>query len=56
MHILSTYLKNWRLNLSAVKTLFSAFHLYNKKAYKKLNIKVNNSRLQFQVSPMYLGI
>ena len=45
MHILSTYLKNWRLKPSAAKTLFSAFHLYNKKSYRELNIKVNNSRL-----------
>ena len=56
MHILFSYLKNWRLKPSAAKTLFSTFHLYNKKTYRELNIKVNNSRLQFQASPTYLGI
>ena len=45
MHILSTYLKNWQLNSSANNTLFSAFNLYNKKAHRERNIKVNNSRL-----------
>ena len=55
-HILSTYLKNWRLKPCAVKILFSAFHLYNKKAYRELNIKAHNSSLLFQISLMYLGI
>ena len=56
MHTLSTYVKNWRLKPSAAKTLFSAFHLYNKKSYRELNIKLNNSRLQFHASQTYLGI
>ena len=46
MHTLFTYLKNWWLKLSATKSLCSAFHLYNKEAYRELNIKVNNNRLQ----------
>ena len=56
MHILSTYLKNWRLKPSAAKILFSAFHLYNKVAYRELNIEVNKSRLQFQASPRYVEV
>ena len=56
MDTLSTYLKNWRLKLSVAKTLSCAFHLNNREASRELNIKVNNSRLQFQASPTYLGV
>ena len=55
MNTLSTYLKNWRLKLSVVKTLSAIFHLNNRMANRELNIKVNNNRLQFQASPTYLG-
>ena len=56
MDTLSTYLKNWRLKLSVAKTLSSAFHLNNREASHKLNIMVNNNRLQFQATPTYLGV
>lgn len=56
MNTLSTYLKNWRLKLSEAKTLSSVFHLNNRLASRKLNIKVNNNTLQFQASPTYLGV
>ena len=34
----------------------SAFHLNNREASHKLNITVDNNRLQFQADPMYLGV
>ena len=56
MNILSTYLKNWRLKLSADKTVSSMFHLYNKEASRRMNIMVDNIRLQYQPFPTYLGV
>ena len=55
MHTFSTCLKNWWLKLSAAKSLCLTFHLYNKEECKKLNIKVNNNKLYFQTSPIYLS-
>ena len=56
MTTLSTYLKNWHLQLSVGKTLFSAFHLNNKEANQELHIMVDNNSLQFQTAPTYLGV
>ena len=36
--------------------LCSASHLYNKEKCKELNINFNNNSLEFQASPIYLGI
>ena len=53
---LATYLYNWRLVLSQAKSVASAFHLSNKEASRKLNIKLNGNRLPFEPSPTYLGV
>lgn len=52
----SLYLNNWRLKLSTAKTVTTMFHLCNKEAACESKILVNNSQLQYQPSPTYLGI
>ena len=56
MNILSSYLTNWHLKLSVAKTMSSTHHLNNWEASHKLNITVDNNRLQFQAAPMYFGV
>ena len=56
MNTLSSYLQNWRLKLSADKTISTMFHLYNKEASREMNIMVDNTRLQYQPFPTYLGM
>ena len=51
---LATYLNNWRLILSQAKSVTSSFHLSNKEASRKLNIKLNGNRFPFKPSPTYL--
>ena len=53
---LATYLNNWRLVLIQAKSIASSFHLSDKKASCKLNIKLNGKSLSFEPSPTYLGI
>ena len=53
---LATYLNNWRLVLSQAKSVTSSFHLSNKEASCKLNIKLNGNNLLFEPSPTYLGV
>ena len=55
MNTLSSYLKNWRLKLSADKTVSTMFHLYNKAASREMYIMVDNTRLQYLPFPTYLA-
>ena len=56
MTILSRYLTNWRLKLSVGKTMSSVFHLNNREAKRELKVKVNDTTLQFEATPTYLGV
>ena len=56
INILSNYLTKLHLKLSVAKTMSSSLHLNNREASHKLNIMVDNNRLQFQAAPMYLWV
>lgn len=53
---LSSYFKKWRLNPSTSKTESSLFHLDNRLARAKLEVKLNNVTLNFNPTPVYLGV
>jgi len=46
----------WKLKFSITKTVTTAFHIYNKEAWRKLNIAVEGRSLPFCPKPTYLGI
>ena len=56
MDVFSTYFTDWRLKLNTTKTVSSAFHLPNRRADYKLNIKISGERLLFERTPKYLGL
>ena len=55
MNTLSSYLKNWRLKLSADKTVSTMFHLYNKEVSREMNIMVDNTGYSTSPSPHTLA-
>ena len=56
MDILSNYFTDWRLKLNSAKTVSSVFHLANRRADYKLNIKVSDERLPFERTLKYFGV
>ena len=56
MTILIDYLREWRLQLSMVKTVSAAYHLNNREAKWELDLFVDNKRMVFQQAPNYIGV
>ena len=56
INILLNYLTNLHLKLSVAKIMPSSLHLNNREASHKLNIMVDNNRLHFQATMMYLWV
>ena len=56
MTTLSAYLQTWRLKLSNMQTVTTAFHLNNREAKHKLNVYNNGNLLPPCPVPTYLGV
>ena len=56
MTTLSAYLQTWRLKLSHIKTVTTAFHLNNREAKRELKIFNNGKLLPYCPTPTYLGV
>ena len=56
MSILSSWLKQWRPQLSEAKTVSSPFHLNNREAKRELNLHISGRRLTCHKTPTYLGV
>ena len=56
MSTLSAYLQTWRLKLSHIKTVTTAFHLNNREAKRELKVYNNGRLLPFCPTPTYLGV
>ena len=56
MTTLSAYLQTWRLKLSHIKTVTTAFHLNNREAKCELKIFNNGKLLPYCPTPTYLGV
>ena len=54
--VISQYLKRWRLTPSLDKTEVCCFHLNNKLANAKLNVKFNGKQLKHNFCPKLLGV
>ena len=53
---MNEYYKKWRLKFNPSKNEVSAFHLNNKLADKKLDIKFNGMSILHNGKPKYLGV
>jgi len=53
---LAAFFRNWHLQPSPTKTIFSVFHLYNINAHHELNLCLNDSRIRNKPNPVYLGV
>jgi len=56
LEVISSYYKRWRLRPNPSKSEVSAFHLCNKQADVKLNIKMDGVQLTHNFTPKILGI
>ena len=56
MPTLSAYLPTWRLKLSHIKTVTTAFYLNNREAKHELKVYNNGRLLPFCPTPTYLGV
>ena len=55
MATLSSCLYKWKLKFSTTKTVWAAFHLYNRESRRELNVFANGQALPFCVGPTYVG-
>lgn len=53
---LSTYFRKWRLQPNPTKTEATCFHLCNKSAGRRLDVRFEGNRLQHNEYPKYLGV
>lgn len=53
---LSRYFAKWRLKPNAAKTVSCVFHLNNREANRRLNIRFNGKRIKQDKNPKYLGV
>ncbi|KAJ4945956.1 hypothetical protein JOQ06_023634 [Pogonophryne albipinna] len=56
MGTLVTYFQRWRLQLNIGKTVAAAYHLSTREARRELEVRVNNTFLEVQQAPKYLGV
>lgn len=56
LKIMSDYFYKWRLNPNPSKTEVCAFHLYNRQADRELQVQFNNTIVNHNLSPKYLGV
>ena len=56
MQTVSEYLKEWRLKLSAPKTVCSIVHLRNYRADYQLQVYLDENHLKFEAKPTYLRV
>ena len=54
--ILPTWLEQWRLKLSEVKTVSATCHLNNREAKRELYVNISGRRLTCHRTPTYLGV
>ena len=52
---LSKYFTDWRLKPNTGKTVHCIFHLNNRQASRKLNLKLNGKPIEHEKTPTYLG-
>ena len=53
---MKSYFDTWYLKMNTIKTISTAFHLNNKEAHRKINIKIGDKTLPYDPTPKYLGV